>query len=99
MKNIPFTHVRDFYERNQPEGFWFSQGALDFFKTVLPENAYETSAGTLFFTRETSPARIKRFTVRRQDVNGDIDTVGDFHVYLTAASALAEIKRLDKEIV
>ena len=96
MNIIKFSTVRANYASNQPDGHWFDRSTMDFFKTMLPDYAYETSAGILFVTRETNPSRIKRFTVRRQGESGDIETVGEFHVYLTAANALAEIKRLSK---
>lgn len=94
MKTFPFKEVRSYYSRRQPTGHWFSTGALKFFKSKLPANAYETSAGVLFVTRETSPSDITAFTVRRQRANGDIETVGEFHSFPTSADARAEIKRL-----
>ena len=97
MKTIPFSEVRDFYQRNQSDGHWFDADSMRFFKTKLPGSAYETSAGVLFVTAETNPSGEKRYSVRRQLVNGGINTVGDFHSFTTAAAARAEIKRLDRE--
>jgi hypothetical protein len=94
MKTIPFSEVREFYERNQPDGHWFDAGAIRFFKTRLPKVAYETNAGLLFITSEIDPSGNKRYSVRRQAVSGDINTVGDFHSHATRAAALAAIKRL-----
>ena len=95
MKSIPFNHVRSYYDTHQPAGFWFTKGALAFFKSKIPSVAYETTAGILFVTRETSPSGVTAYTVRRQKFTGSIDTVGEFHRYPTAAAARAEIKRLD----
>lgn len=94
MKSIPFSQVRKAYADHNPKGCWFDRGTLDFFQTVLPSNAYETNAGTLFVTSEVNPSREKRFSVRRS-INGQILTVGEFHSFPTAAAARAEIKRLD----
>jgi hypothetical protein len=94
MKTIPFSTVRRVYAELQPTGHWFDRGAIDFFKTVLPANAYVVNDATLFVTRETNPSGEKRFSIRRQVGNGSINTVGEFHSYPTAAAARAEIKRL-----
>lgn len=94
MKTIPFSHVRELYAHNQPDGHWFNRSTLAFFKTKLPAKAYETDAGVLFVTGETNPSGLKAFSVRRQRVNGEISTVGEFHHFPTAAAARAEIRRL-----
>lgn len=96
MKTIPFYQVTEFYSRNQPDGHWFDAASCRFFKTVLPSVAYETTAGVLFITRETNPNNLKRFSVRRQGVDGDIATVGDFHCYASRDWALKAIVKLDK---
>lgn len=95
MKTIRFTEVRDFYKRNQPDGHWFDADSMRFFKTKLPEVAYETAAGILFVTSEVNPSGVKAYTVRRQTVKGDIKTVGEFHSYKTGAAARAAIKQID----
>lgn len=96
MKSVPFSEVRRYYANHQPEGHWFDRGSMDFFKTKLPLNAYELRTGGIYFvTRETNPSGEKRFSVRRQKVNGDIDTVGELHAYKTAALARAAIKEIE----
>ena len=95
MKTIPFSNIREFYARNQPDGYFFSAGAMKFFKTKLPASAYETSAGVLFITSETNPSGLKAFSIRRQSVCGAIKTVGEFHSHPTAAAARSHIKALD----
>ena len=95
IKSIPFSQVREFYDRNQPNGHWFDESTMRFFKTKLPEVAYELDTGGIYFvTRETSPRGIKAYTVRRQLADGDIDTVGEFHAYHTPAAARAAIRSL-----
>ena len=95
MKTIPFSHVREFYVHNRPDGHWFDAATLRFFKSKLPTSAYETQAGVLFVTSETNPSGLKAFSIRRQSVCGEIKTVGEFHSYPTAAAARARIKALD----
>jgi hypothetical protein len=99
MKSIPFSDVREYYHRHQPDGHWFDAGAISFFCTKLPSVAYEGDAGLLFITRETDPRHRTMFSIRRQHVNGDIDTVGEFHSFVTHASALAQVKVLHKTAI
>lgn len=95
MKTIPFTEVREFYRRNQPGGDWFSDGALKFFNTKLPEVAYELSCGGIYFiTREVGPSG-PRYSVRRQLHNGKIDTIGEFYKHKTRQAARAAIKQIE----
>lgn len=95
MKTVPFNEVRSYYKRHRPDGHWFDTDSMKFFKTKLPASAYETNAGVLFVTSEVDPSGTKAYTVRRQTVQGDIKTVGEFHHFPTAAAARAEIKRID----
>lgn len=96
MKTIPFTEVREFYQRMRPEGHWFDKDTLRFFKSKLPASAYELRTGGIYFvTRETNPSGVSAYSVRRQTVAGDIATVGDFHSYPTAAAARAAIKAIE----
>ena len=62
MKTIPFSHVRELYAHNQPDGHWFNRSTSAFFKTKLPAKAYETDAGVLFVTSETNPSGRKAFS-------------------------------------
>ena len=94
MNTISFQNVRDYYDRNQPDGHWFDAGSMKFFKTKLPDVAYETAAGILFITSEVNPSGVKAYSIRRQHVDGSIKTVGEFHSYRTSASALKAIKAL-----
>ena len=97
IPTIPFEEVREFYSRNQPNGYWFSPDKMRFFRTCLPRVAYETNAGVLFITSEEFPSGNRRYTIRRQLYNGDIVTVGEFHSFPTRSAALAEIKRLHRQ--
>ena len=97
MKTIPFSDVREFYHRNNPDGHWFDPDTLRFFGSRLPSVAYETTAGLLFISSELDFDRVRRYyNVRRQKVNGDIETVGKFNDYRTRAEALNAIRELDR---
>ncbi len=96
MKTLPFTEVREFYQRNQPDGDWFSDGALSFFKTKLPEVAYELDGGGIYFiTGEVGPSGVRKYSIRRQLHNGRIETIGDFYKYDTLAQARAALKSIN----
>ena len=95
MNILPFRTIRAKYERLKPEGHWFDEGTMRFFKTKLPENGYELASGWYFITRETNPSGISRYSVRRLDDAGDIRTVGEFHSYTSAAAARAAIKQIE----
>lgn len=97
MKTIDFDDVRAYYHRNRPDGHWFDAKTLKFFGSRLPSIAYETNAGVLFISSELDFNRERRYyNVRRQGVDGDINTVGKFNDYRTRAEALAAIRQLDK---
>ena len=98
MKTIDFSDVREYYERQRPEGHWFDAGTLKCFGCRLPKIAYETNAGVLFVSSELDFSGERRYyNVRRQSVNGDIKTVGKFNDYRTRAEAINAIKALDRE--
>jgi hypothetical protein len=91
MNTIPIQHVKFKYAESQPDGHWFDAGAIRFFKTRLPKHAYESDAGTFFLTSEEDPGGDRRYTVREQLPDGDIKTVGPFHVWKTRDIGLAKL--------
>jgi hypothetical protein len=100
MSKIPtirFTEVREYYERNQPNGHWFDSDTTGFFRARLPEVAYQTDAGILFITSESRSEEDRRYySVRRQKVDGRIETVGKFNDYRTRAEAMNALRNLHK---
>lgn len=99
MKTIPFQNVIEFYERARPAGHWFDAKTLRFFGSRLPKVAYLTNAGVLFISSELDFDRVRRYyNVRRQKVNGDIETVGKFNEYRSRAEALNAARQLDKGV-
>jgi hypothetical protein len=91
MKTIQFHYVAFKYAETQPDGHWFDKETLRFFKSRLPKVAYETDAGRFFITSEADPSGERRYTVREQLPNGNIETVGPFHVWKTQAIAKAKL--------
>jgi hypothetical protein len=97
MKTIDFSDVREYYERNRPAGHWFDAGTLRLFKCRLPKIAYETTRGVLFISSEADYTGERRYyNVRRQLVDGDIVTLGQFNAYRTRAEAFNAVRQLDK---
>lgn len=97
MKQIPFSAVRNLYDQHQPHGHWFDKATIRFFRTELPQYAFEAAGARYFVTAETNPSGMRKFSVRKQDTTtGEIDTVGDFHSYNNRREATAAIKHLAK---
>lgn len=95
LAQVRFTEIRALYERLHPDGHWFDDSTIAFFRTELPEYGYELPSGRFFITAETSPGGARKFTVRKQDVaTGEIDTVGEFHSYDDRAAASAAIRAI-----
>lgn len=96
MKSIPFSDVLE-YDALLPNSKFFKPETLKFFKSRLPNVAYETNAGVLFITSEADYTGERRYyNVRRQKVTAQIETVGKFNDYRTRAEALNAIKELDR---
>jgi hypothetical protein len=99
MKTIPFSDVREYYQRMFPVGNWFDKSAMKFFGTKLPTVAFETTAGILFITSEQDADKTRRyFNVRRQRVSGVIEQVGKYNDFRTRAEAKNYVAQLDKGV-
>lgn len=95
IKTIPFSNVVEYYQRLRPEGHWFDAGTKRFFGCRLPKAAFETNAGLLFISSELDFNRERRYyNVRRQKLNGDIETIGEFNAYRTRAEAMNAVRNL-----
>jgi hypothetical protein len=95
IPTIPFQNVREFYAQMQPNGYWFDAKTIKFFGSRLPKVAYATDAGLLFISSELDYDHERRYyNVRRQTVDGDIKTVGQFNAYRTRAEAMNAVRAL-----
>ena len=79
MKQVVKAHTR----------FFFSEGALTFFDSILDTEAYRRDDGNTYFVtgERYDPSIDHLWTVRVQHPDGDIDTVGDFQKYGTKDQA------------
>ena len=70
------------------KGHWFSDGAMAFFDTILDGEAYQRDDGyTYFVTGEQFENLGRLWTVRVQDAEGNVNTVGTFQKYGTKDEA------------
>lgn len=94
MRPVDMATVRCKYLSTNPDGHWFDRDSMRFFRTLLPRTAYESETREMYFvTRETNPSGETRWSVRRltQDA-AEIETVGDFHSYVTRQRAVRAAK-------
>jgi hypothetical protein len=73
--------------------YWFDRSSMKFFKTRIMSRLI---GGKYFITRETAPSNQTRFSVRRANDDGSINTVGEFHSYLFREDAKDAINQLIK---
>ena len=64
--------------------FWFSKQTMSIFKSKVHGGIIGEK---YFITSECGPSEIRKWSIRTFDEKGDIDTVGDFRVYLTLEEA------------
>jgi hypothetical protein len=77
------------------DNHWFDRGAMRFFNTRIESNLLE---GQYFITSEQPSEGSKRmFSVREAEVDGSIDTLGEFNSYPSKRSALAALKIVIEE--
>jgi hypothetical protein len=74
--------------------YFFSDGAMNFFKTRLPSTGLRNGANVFFWTSERGPDGIRKFSVRVLCLStGKVTTVGEFQQYRSAKSASAAVYR------
>lgn len=79
--------------RNEEIGHhFFSPSTMAFFDSIV----YDETFGYYFVTSEKGPSGVRAFTVRHQNEDGTIDTVGEFQQWPTLESALAEADRMNR---
>jgi hypothetical protein len=93
--------IRRLYAERRPEGHWFDASTMRWFKTRLPRNTDACIGNVSYFvTSEQSfySDSPRLYTVRSFDHDtGEIDTVGEFNTYRTAAHARAAIRKMVSE--
>ena len=94
VDRIAATDIAATYRELQPDGYWFDQDTMRFFKTQMPQYGYRDPRGVIWFvTAETGPDRKKRYSVRRMDPQGNIETIGEFQGFATFADARQDLRR------
>jgi hypothetical protein len=79
------TAIREASARSsQPH--WFSESTMRFFDTRV-ETQGRPIAGYYFVTSDKAPGSERRYTVRKANDDGTIETVGDFQQHDTYAEA------------
>jgi len=83
-------------------GYWFTDGAKRFFDSRWEETATLIGTKALFVSSDQfhdgAHSEPRKYSVRVCDLaTGDINTVGEFQAYATAAQARAAIKKIVKE--
>jgi hypothetical protein len=81
--------------------YWFERGTMRFFRSRVGRMAYRGPGGVYFVSSEQfvgsdGRAHARKFTVRRQNADGSIDTVGAFNE-LDCVTATAKAKCLAAE--
>lgn len=81
-----FKTMTEIKKANKKAGsHWFEKATMDFFGTIIEEKIL---FGKYFFTQDrVSSACNYRYSIRRANKNGSIDTIGQFHKYFTMADA------------
>lgn len=90
---MPFKSIAQIKAANEGIGqYWFEPATMDFFNTVI-EARGEVFGGCYFITSERmETSDPKRYTVRRANDNGTIDTVGNMGDFASATGAVAFIR-------
>ena len=84
-------------------GHWFDAGSMRFFSSRIGQNVYQGPGGYFFTTSEQNRGMLsgyvypRLYSVRQFHLEtGDVDTVGTFQGYATAAAARRAAEKLAK---
>lgn len=89
MEQVSMSEVE-----RKARGHWFSQGAMSFFKSRLPQDAYLVDGVYYFVSSEKGPNMPRLYTIRTMGNDGQVKTVGEFQAYTTKARALSALKHI-----
>lgn len=87
-----FETIDELKEANERiNHFWFSDSAMGFFKTRIESQIHNN----FFITSELAPeASNRRYTIRKADSKGRVNTAGEFQEFSTFEAAEIEMNRL-----
>jgi len=70
------------------KGYWFTAGAMRFFKSRVGDHGYLDIDGCYYFvSSEKGPDTSRKYSIRYQDTQGHISTIGEFQAYTTGRQA------------
>lgn len=90
----PYLTIEEIKEANADKGgYWFSEGALAFFNSIVYPTVY---GGQWFISSEEPPMGTRAYSIRVAMRNGDIGTVGEFMGYDTLEDAEEGARALER---
>lgn len=90
-----YRYIDDIKKRNKARGdHWFSPGNMRFFSSRVQSSIYVAKDGRAYFvSSERSPNDRRAYSVRVAELDGSINTVGDFQAYKTGRAAHAAARK------
>ncbi len=81
---------------NKGRAFWFTPGALQFFRSTFDGQVYADSEQFYFVSSEKGPDNKRRYSIRTYNPKtGEIDTLGKFQGYNSQTAAKSAIKTIE----
>jgi len=93
MKTVSIDQVKERAEKGSPH--FFDDDTIRFFKSRISETCYKIGTDIYFITSERGPNMPRKWTVRKCDLKGDINAVGDFQEYDNLMQARRAIKEIE----
>jgi hypothetical protein len=101
MHGIEMWQIRRWYRDRNPAGHWFDADTMRFFRSRLAQTGYTAcdvwdggpaygrhpTAPIFFVSSEQGPDGVRRWTVRRLDPDGAIETEGEFQGFRSRDAA------------
>lgn len=90
-----YRYFDDIRKRNAAAGFkWFEPDTMRFFSSRVQSTFYGAPDGRAYFvSSERGPSGRRGYSVRVANLDGSIDTVGEFQGYTTGRAAHAAAKQ------
>lgn len=80
------SELIDLYKQRKPDGHFFDRDTMRFFNSRIGSVTYSHDRA-YFVTSERGPDRVRRYTARVMDIDGDIHDIGGFQRFSTSARA------------
>lgn len=88
---MPFKTLAEVRAANKAiDNHWFERGSMKFFNTRFESKLI---GGKYFITSEAqSLDRVRKYSIRAANEDGSIETIGEFHSYITKQDAIEALK-------